>query len=150
MPISNNKVVLHKWRKYDFFQFFKKICKKICICSKTLLLQNLTALSMSLSCSGEQKEQFEIPFEALVQLEFEISLKNHARSNFSKKIEKNVKIGGRDLKNQFLPNKKHFSLVHDGIRNFLGCRLKDLFLTSPPTTIPVYCKWSDNRTLHCS
>ena len=90
---------------------------------------------MSLSCSGEQKEQFQNPFEVLAQLEFEISLKNHAQSNFSGKIEKKHKSPGRDLKNQFLPNKKHFSLVHDGIRNFLGCGPEDLFLTSPPTNI---------------
>ena len=88
---------------------------------------------MSLSCSGEQKEQFENPFEILAQLEFEISLKNHAQSNFSGKNEKNHKSLGRDLKKQFLPNKKHFSLVHDGIRNFLRCGPEDLFLTSPPT-----------------
>ena len=43
---------------------------------------------MSLSCSGEQKEQFEIPFEVLAQLEFKISLENHAQSNFSGKIGK--------------------------------------------------------------
>ena len=43
---------------------------------------------MSLSCLGEQKEQFENPFEILAQLEFEISLKNHAQSNFSGKNEK--------------------------------------------------------------
>ena len=84
-------------------------------------------------CSGEQKEQFENPFEVLAQLEFEISLKNHAQSNFSEKIAKNHKSLGRDLKEIFLPNKKHFSLVHDGIRNFLGCGPEDLFLTSPPT-----------------
>ena len=89
---------------------------------------------MSLSCSGEQKEQFEIPFEVLAQLEFKISLENHAQSNFSGKIGKKHKSLGRDLKKQFLPNKKHFSLVHDGIRNFLGCGSEDLFLTSPPTT----------------
>ena len=48
---------------------------------------------MSLSCSGEQKEQFENPFEILAQLEFGISFKNHARSNFSGKIEKkNIKV----------------------------------------------------------
>ena len=76
---------------------------------------------MSLSCSGEQKEQFENLFEVLAQLEFEISLKNHAQSNFSGNIGKNHKSLGRDLKKQFLPNKKHFLLVHDGIRNFLGC-----------------------------
>ena len=86
---------------------------------------------MSLSCSGEQTEYFENPFEVLAQLEFEISLKIHAQSNFSGKIEKKHKSLGRDLKNQFLPNKKHFSLVHDGIRNFLGCGPEDLFLTSP-------------------
>ena len=45
---------------------------------------------------------------------------------------KNHKSPGRDLKKHFLPNKKHISLVHDGIRNFLGGRFKDLFLTSPP------------------
>ena len=92
---------------------------------------------MFLSCTGGQKDQFGKAFVFLVQLKFEISLKNHARSNFSKKIEKNVKIGGRDLKNQFLPNKKHFSLVHGGLRNFLRCGpgnfSKICVLTSPPT-----------------
>ena len=43
---------------------------------------------MSLSCSEEQTEQFENPFEVQAQLEFEISLKNHAQSNFSGKNEK--------------------------------------------------------------
>ena len=90
---------------------------------------------MSLSCSGEQTEYFENPFEVLAQLEFEISLKIHAQSNFSGKIEKNHKSLGRDLKNPFLPNKKHFSLVHDGIRNFLEGGPEDLFLTSPPNSI---------------
>ena len=90
---------------------------------------------MCLSCSGEQKEQFDIHFEVIAPLEFEKSLKNHARSNFSEKIGKNHKSPGRDLKNRFLPNKKHISLDHDGIGNFLGCRFKDLFLTSPPTQI---------------
>ena len=89
---------------------------------------------MSLSCSGEQTEHFENPFKVLAQLEFEISLKNHAESNFSVKIEKNDKSLGRDLINQFLPNKKHFSLVHDGIRNFLEGGPENLFLTSPPTS----------------
>merc|ERR1712082_286947 len=88
---------------------------------------------MSSSCSGEQNEQFESPFEILAQLEFERSLKNHAQHNFSGKIEKKHKSLGRDLKKQFLPNKKYFSLVHDGIRNFLGCGPENLFLTSPPT-----------------
>ena len=88
---------------------------------------------MSLSCSGDQKEQFEIPLEVLAQLEFKISLENQAQSNFSGIFLKKHKSLGRDLKKQFLPNKKHFSLVHDGIRNFLGCGLEDLFLTSPPT-----------------
>ena len=69
---------------------------------------------MSLSCSGEQTEYFENPFEVLAQLEFEISLKIHAQSNFSGKIEKKHKSLGRDLKNQFLPNKKktfHWSMM---------------------------------------
>ena len=61
---------------------------------------------MFLSCSREQNEQFENPFEFLAQLEFEISLKNHAQSNFSEKIEKKHKSPGRDLKEIFLPNKK--------------------------------------------
>ena len=48
---------------------------------------------MSLSCSGEQTEHFENPFKVLAQLEFEISLKNHAQSNFSGKIKKkNIKV----------------------------------------------------------
>ena len=74
---------------------------------------------MSLSCSEEQKEQFENPFEVLTQLELEISLKNHAHSNFSGKNEKTHKSLGRDLKNQFLPNKKPYSMVCGGNSNFL-------------------------------
>ena len=46
---------------------------------------------MCLSCSGEQKEQFDIHFEVIAPLEFEKSLKNHARSNFSEKIGKKHK-----------------------------------------------------------
>ena len=75
---------------------------------------------MSLSCSGEQKEQFENPFEVLAQLEFEISLKNHAQSNFSGKFEKKHKSPGRDLKEIFLPNKKPYSMVCGGNSNFLS------------------------------
>ena len=41
--------------------------------------------NMLLSCSGEQNEQFENPLEILAQLEFEISLKNHANGNFCEK-----------------------------------------------------------------
>ena len=74
---------------------------------------------MSLSCSGKQKEQFENPFEILAQLEFEITLKNHAQSNFSGKIEKKHKSLGRDLKEIFLPNKKLYSMVCGGNSNFL-------------------------------
>ena len=81
---------------------------------------------MSLSCSGEQKEQFEIPFEVLAQLEFEISLKNHALSNFSGKNEKKHKSLGRDLKEIFLPNKKPYSMVCGGNNNFLSRGTGDL------------------------
>ena len=92
---------------------------------------------MFLSCSGEQNEQFENPFEFLAQLEFEISLKNHANGNFSEKILKKHKSPNKDQKNLFLPNKKHFSLVHGGLRNFLRCGpgnfSKICVLTSPPT-----------------
>ena len=80
---------------------------------------------MSLSCSGEQKEQFENPFEVLAQLEFEIGFKNHARSNFSGKIEKKHKSPGRDLKEIFLPNKKPYSMVCGGNSNFLSGGLGD-------------------------
>ena len=79
---------------------------------------------MSLSCSGEQKEQFENPFEILAQLEFEICLKNHAQSNFSGKIDKNHKSLGRDLKEIFLPNKKPYSIIC-GDNNFLRRGLGD-------------------------
>ena len=75
---------------------------------------------MSLSCSGEQKEQFENPFEVLAQLEFEIRLKNHAQSNFSGKMEKTHKSLGRDLKEICLPNKKPYSMVCGGNSNFLS------------------------------
>ena len=75
---------------------------------------------MSLSCSGEQKEQFENPFEILAQFEFEISLKNHAQSNFSGKIVKNHKSLGRDPKKNFLPNKKPYSMDCGGNSNFLS------------------------------
>ena len=56
---------------------------------------------MSLSCSEEQTEHFKNPFEVLAQLEFEISFKNHAQSNFSGKIEKTHKSLGRDLRDIF-------------------------------------------------
>ena len=74
---------------------------------------------MSLSCSGEQKEQFEVPFEVLVLLEFEISLKKHTQSNFIEKIEKKHKSLGRDLKEIFLPNKKPYYMVSGGNSNVL-------------------------------
>ena len=56
------------------------------------------------------------------------------RAILVEKLKKKHKSLGRDLKNQFLPNKKHFSLVHDGIRNFLGWGPEDLFITSPPNS----------------
>ena len=43
---------------------------------------------MSLFCSEDQTEHFEKLFEVLPQLEFEISFKNRAQSNFSGKFEK--------------------------------------------------------------
>ena len=46
---------------------------------------------------------------------------------------KNDKSAGRHLKKIFLPNKKHYSVVSDGIRNFLAGGPVNLFLTSPPT-----------------
>ena len=122
MTISNLKVVFHKWWKYEFFRFFQKITEKFCFWSKNLLLLHWNIPSMFSSCSGEQNEQFENPFEFLAQLEFEISLKIMLMAIFVKKIEKKKhKSPGRDQKNLFLPNKKHFSLVHDGLRNFLRC-----------------------------
>ena len=136
MPISDKNVVLHKWWKYDFFRFSKKLCKKFSFWWKNQLLLNWNVPSLALSCSGEQREQFEDPFEVLAQLEFEKSLKNHAESNFSGKIEKKHKSVSRERKNPFLPNKKHFSVVHDGIRNFLRCGPEDLFLTSPLLYVP--------------
>ena len=75
---------------------------------------------MSLSCSGEQKEQFENPFEILAQLEFEISLKNHAQNNFSGKIEKTHKSLASDLQGIFLPNNKHYSMDCGGNSNFMS------------------------------
>ena len=33
---------------------------------------------------------------------------------------KNDKSAGRDLKKIFLPNKKYYSVISDGIRNFLA------------------------------
>ena len=50
-----------------------------------------------------------------------------------KKSEKKHKSLGRDLKKIFLPNKKYFFLVSDGIRNFLSGGWENLFLTSPPS-----------------
>ena len=71
-----------------FFDSSKKSVKNFAFGKKNPLLLNWNGLSMSLSCSGEQTEYFENPFEVLAQLEFEISLKIHAQSNFSGKIEK--------------------------------------------------------------
>ena len=52
---------------------------------------------MSLSFPYDLNEQFEYPSDLLGQLEFEISLKNKAQTNFSGKIAKNHKNSGRDL-----------------------------------------------------
>ena len=89
---------------------------------------------MLLTCSGDLNESFEYLFIVLAQLEQEIWSKCHARSNFIEKSEKKHKSLGRDLKKIFLPNKKYFSLVSDGIRNFLSGGWENLFLTSPPTS----------------
>ena len=35
-------------------------------------------------------------------------------------LVKNDKSAGRDLKKIFLPNKKHYSVISDSIRNFLA------------------------------
>ena len=80
----------------------------------------------------ELNAQFEYSFEVLTPLEVEISLKSYAQCSFNKKIGKNHKSPGRDLKTQFLPNKKYFSVVSDGNRNFLEGDPENLFLTSPP------------------
>ena len=87
---------------------------------------------MLLTCSGDLNESFEYLFIILAQLEQEIWSKCHARSNFIEKSEKKHKSLGRDLKKIFLPNKKYFSLVSDGIRNFLSGGWENLFLTYPP------------------
>ena len=96
---------------------------------------------MLLTCSGDLNESFEYLFIVLAQLEQEIWSKCHARSNFIEKSEKKHKSLGRDLKKIFLPNKKYFSLVSDGIRNFLSGGWENLFLTSPPIIIHSYT-WS--------
>jgi len=46
-------------------------------------------------------------------------------------LVKNDKSAGRDLKKIFLPNKKHYSVVSDGIRKILAGGPTNLFLTSP-------------------
>ena len=48
---------------------------------------------------------------------------------------KNDKSAGRHPKKIFLPNKKHYSVVSDGIRNFLAGGPVNLFLTSPPNIV---------------
>ena len=96
------------------------------------LFLHLNGLIMLLSCSGDLNESFEYPFEVVAQSELEISSKINARSNFFEKSGKKHKILGSHLKKIFLPNKKYFSLVSDGIRNFLCRGFENLFLTSPP------------------
>ena len=63
---------------------------------------------MFLSCSGEQNEQFESPFEFLAQLEFEKSLKNHAYGNFSEKMKKSIKVQVGTRKTYFYQIKSTF------------------------------------------
>ena len=116
----------------DFFSFFKKIHENFSFWQKKVNFLHLTALIMLLTCSGDLNESFEYLFIVLAQLEQEIWSKCHARSNFIEKSEKKHKSLGRDLKKIFLPNKKYFSLVSDGIRNFLSGGWENLFLTSPP------------------
>ena len=48
-------------------------------------------------------------------------------------LQKNDFFAGRHPIKIFLPNKKHYSVVSDGIRNFLAGGPVNLFLTSPPT-----------------
>ena len=52
---------------------------------------------MTLSFSYDLSEQFDYPSDLLGQLEFEISLKNKAQTDFSGKTAKNHKGPGRDL-----------------------------------------------------
>ena len=109
-----------------FFNSSKKSVKNLLLVKNPLLL-NCKVLRMSLSCSGEQKEQFENPFEVLAQLEFEITFKNHAQGNFSGKIEKNHKSLGRDLKTQFLPKKSTFHWSVMVLETFWGVVQKIYF-----------------------
>ena len=50
-------------------------------------------------------------------------------------LQKNDFFAGRHPIKIFLPNKKHYSVVSDGIRNFLAGGLVNLFLTSPPNNM---------------
>ena len=51
-------------------------------------------------------------------------MKSYAPPNFWVKNAKNNKSLGRDLKNQFLPNKKWFSMISDGNDNLLRVGLR--------------------------
>ena len=89
---------------------------------------------MSLSCSGDLNLSFEYPFDSLDLLLDEKSIKNCAQESFSGELaKKNDFFAGRHPLKIFLPNKKHYSVVSDGIRNFLAGGPVNLFLTSPPT-----------------
>ena len=88
---------MHKTGNSDFFCFFEIYDEKFSFWLKTQFSIRQNASIMSLSCKRDLNEQFEYPFEVLAQLEFEISLKNHAGRNFREKIAKNHKSPGRDL-----------------------------------------------------
>ena len=84
---------------------------------------------MSLSCSGDLNLSFEYPFDTLDPLLDEKNIKKTVlRGHLLVKSLKNDKSAGSHLKKIFLPNKKHYSVVSDGIRNFLAGGPVNLFV----------------------
>ena len=75
---------------------------------------------MYFSCSGDLNVYFEYSFDILNLLVVEKSIKKVLRALFAMNLVKKHKSPGRDLKNIFLPNKKHYSLVSEGNDNLFN------------------------------
>ncbi|CAL4209577.1 unnamed protein product [Meganyctiphanes norvegica] len=91
------------------------------------------ALSMSYTYLGDQHENYETLINTLASTEAELHQIYYTPICFCRKKAKNHKSIDSHPKNLFLPNKKYFSVVSDGISNLLrGGYLDEIsILTSP-------------------
>ena len=89
---------------------------------------------MFFSCSGEQNEQSESPFEFLAQLEFEKVLKITLMAILVKKMKKSIKVQVGTRKTYFYQIKSTFQWFMMALDTFWVVVQKIYFLHPP------YCK----------